>query len=178
MMCSNTPFFRLAVFVSVIFLALFWFSCSDMNTKEQRNKQIVAEAFKVLEEAKYDQLDRYIAQNYVRHCQATPDAVVNSIDDFIALLQVWDKSFTDIENKSDVLIAEGDLVAFYGSFSGTHTGQMGPFPPTGKRMYSEFAGYHRLANNKIVETWVTWDNMIMLQQLGLFPPPEEDVDSK
>lgn len=62
--------------------------------------------------------------------------------------------------------------------SATQTGQMGPFPPTGKRMNAEFAGYHRIVNEKIAETWVTWDNMITLNQLGLFPPPAEDVPSK
>jgi predicted ester cyclase len=136
------------------------------------------EAFKVLQDAAYDEVDQYIAEDYVRHCQATPDAVVESLDDFKALLREWEKTFTDIENKVQVLIAEGDLVAFYGSFSGTQTGQMGPFPPTGKRIYSEFAGYHRLVNEKIVETWVTWDNMITLQQLGLFPPPSEEAKSE
>ncbi len=111
----------------------------------------------------------------MRHCQATPDVVVESLDDFKALVREWDKTFTDIENKAQVFIAEGDLVAFYGTFSGTHTGQMGPFPATGKRIYSEFSGYHRLDNGKIVETWVTWDNMVILQQLGLFPPPSGEA---
>ena len=46
----------------------------------------------------------------MRHCQATPDVVVESLDDFKALVREWDKTFTDIENKAQVFIAEGDLV--------------------------------------------------------------------
>ena len=52
---------------------------------------------------------------------------------------------------------------------------MGPQPATGKRMELDMAGMHRIADDKIVESWVIWDNMTALAQLGLFPPesPEE-----
>ena len=175
----NTRFWGLATFTSImVCIIIFLLSCTYINTENagaERNKNIVRGAFKILQDADYDKLNQYIAEDYVRHCQATPDAVVESLDDFKKLLGEWEKSFTDIENKAEVFIAEGNLVAFYGSFNGTHTGQMGPFPPTGKKIYSVFAGYHRLADEKIVETWVTWDNMAILQQLGLFPPPSDDV---
>ena len=71
-----------------------------------------------------------------------------------------------------MLVAEGDLVAIWGSYAGTHTGQMGPYAATGKRMVSDMGGVHRFAHGKIVETWVTWDNLSMLDQLGLWSPPE------
>jgi predicted ester cyclase len=178
----NIRFFGFAIFAGILVCtAIFLLSCTTINTEDapaERNKKVVSEAFQVLQDADYDQLDQYIAEDYVRHCQATPEAVVESLDDFKKLLREWEKSFTDIENRAEVFIAEGDLVAFYGSFSGTHTGQMGPFPTTGKKIYSEFAGYHRLADEKIVETWVTWDNIAILQQLGLLPPPAEDLSSK
>lgn len=142
-----------------------------MGTLEERNKDIVMRAFKALQEGRYDELDQYISADYVRHCQATPEASVESLGDFIGLLEAWETSFSDIENRADRLIAEGDYVAFVGCFSGTQTGAMGPFPATGKRMDSEFAGYHRLADGKIAETWVTWDNLAAFQQLGHFLPP-------
>jgi predicted ester cyclase len=28
-----------------------------------------------------------------------------------------------------------------------------------------------LEDGKVAETWVSWDNVAMLSQLGLFPPP-------
>ncbi len=174
MSLKNVRVFGFVTCVCTLCIAAFSLSCTNMNT-EERNKEIVRKAFEVLQDTAYEELDQYIAEGYVRHCQATPDVVIESLDDFKALVREWDKTFTDIENKAQVFIAEGDLVAFYGSFSGTHTGQMGPFPATGKRIYSEFSGYHRLDNGKIVETWVTWDNMVILQQLGLFPPPSGEA---
>lgn len=49
---------------------------------------------------------------------------------------------------------------------------MGPFPATGNEMEISFAGIHRIEDGKIAETWVTWDNLTALTQLGLWPPPE------
>ncbi len=140
-----------------------------------KNKIVVQRTFDALNNHEYDDLDKYMAQDYVRHCQATPDVKVESLDDFKALISEWDQQFPDAEVRLDLIAAEGDLVAFYGPYSGTHTGQMGAFPATGKQMIVETAGFHRLEDGKIVETWVTWDNVAVLSQLGLFPPaPAEE----
>jgi len=71
-----------------------------------------------------------------------------------------------------VLVAEGDRVAFWGTFTGTQEGPMGPFPATGRRLESEIGGMFRIETGKLAELWVTWDNLSGLAQLGLFPPPE------
>ncbi|MGB5302463.1 MAG: ester cyclase, partial [Gemmatimonadota bacterium] len=51
------------------------------------------------------------------------------------------------------------------------TGQMGPFPPSGKQLELPFIGLLRVENGKIAEIWVEWDNLNALAQLGHFPPP-------
>lgn len=152
------------------------FSAEPLD-KLERNKTLVMETITILDAGLLDDLDKYMTADYVRHSQATPEAVVNSLEDFKALLQAWDLMFSDIKTKVDVLVAEGDLVAFYGSYSAIQIGPMGSFPATGKQMVSEFAGYHRIADGKITETWVTWDNLATLIQLGHFPPPDQKADA-
>ena len=100
----------------------------------ERNKALVMESAAVLDTGALDDLDRYFTADYVRHSQATPDAVVRSLDDFKNLLREWSHTFSDIVTTVDVLVAEGDLVAFYGSYTATQTGRMGPFPATDKKM--------------------------------------------
>ncbi len=145
----------------------------ELEDLEQENKKAVMQAVELMNTGDYGELGRFIASDYRRHSQATPEAVVNSLDDFIALLQHWDNSFTEVANEVHALIAEGDLVAIYGTYSGVHTGPMGPFAATGKKMSSDYAGYHRMKDGKIVETWVTWDNIAIFGQLGISPCPEE-----
>lgn len=146
-------------------------SCGPaVDDQAAKNKAVVMQTIDVLNNHEYEKLDQFYAPDFKRYCQATPEAVVESLDDFKALLAEWNKQFPDNYSELHMIAAEGDLVAFYITYSGTQEGQMGPFPPTGKKMFLECAGFHRLENGKIVETWVTWDNLAALTQLGLFPP--------
>lgn len=144
--------------------------CNGEAEKAAANKAIVIEAFDALNNKDWGTLDQFIAQDYRRHCQATPDVEVESLDDFIAMAKEYATTFPDANQTIHLTAAEGDLVAFYVTFSGTQKGPMGQFPATGKRMESKCAGFHRIENGKIAETWVTWDNLAGLTQLGLFPP--------
>ena len=121
----------------------------------QANKEMVRKAFEVIKALDYNKLDEYVSRDYLRHCQATPDVEVKCLEDFKALLREFDKTFTEVEIRIDMLIAEDDLVAFWGTYSGNQTGPMGPFAATGKRMVSDMGGVHRIENGKIAETWVT-----------------------
>ena len=72
----------------------------------------------------------------------------------------------DIED----LIAEGDKVVARLTFRGTHTG--GDFmgiPPSGNSFAFSATSIFRIADGKIAEWWVTWDNVTVLQQLGHMP---------
>ena len=172
---QSRSFVRRCVFAGVLLISAASSSLADSSDDLERNKALVLEAFAALDAGALDDLDKYLAAGYTRHCQATPDAVVESLDDFKALLSEWSDTYSNVVTTVDILVAEDDLVAFYGSYTATQTGLMGPFPATGKSMVSEFAGYHRIVAGKIAETWVTWDNLSALVQLGLFPGPGPDA---
>jgi steroid delta-isomerase-like uncharacterized protein len=148
--------------------------CNSEVETAARNKAIAIQAFDVLNNHEYEKLDQLYTQDFHRYCQATPEAIVESLDDFKALLSEWDKQFPDAKMELQLIAAEKDLVAFYVIYSGTHEGQMDEFPPTGKIMTIECAGFHRFEQGKIAETWITWDNLSAFIQLGLFPPPTQD----
>jgi steroid delta-isomerase-like uncharacterized protein len=159
-------------FVAVAILMGLLIGCGPSKTSQiEENKAVARRAVEALNNRDLDMLDEFIAKNYVRHSQATPEIQVRSLDDFKRFIQQDAATFPDSRMTMDLLVAEGDRVAFYGTYIGTQQGQMGPFPPSGKQMKIEFAGVHRFENGKIAETWVTWDNLSALTQLGYFPPP-------
>ena len=85
-------------------------------------------------------------------------------------------AFPDLAVSVAELIAEGNRVAARWSFSGTHNGELPgdpPLPPTGKRVSVNIMSIHRLASGKIAESWVVFDAMGMMQQLGVVPGPGE-----
>ena len=136
----------------------------------KKNKELVAEALAIIQSGDFDRLDDYIAEDYVRHCQATPEVQVTSLAAFKEYLVQNRETFPDETLTVHRLVAEDDLVAFWMTYSGTQQGPMGQFPATGRSLELDIAGMHRLADGKIVESWITWDNLTGLVQLGLFPP--------
>lgn len=139
----------------------------------EANKALVRKFTNALNSADWTALDDLLAKDFRRHCQATPDAKVESAGDFKLLQESFLTSFPDQHVTFDTLIAEGDKVGFVGSYSGTHLGPLGEIPPTGKKGEVRIAGFIRIDGGRIAELTVEWDNVAFLSQLGLYPPSPE-----
>jgi steroid delta-isomerase-like uncharacterized protein len=140
----------------------------------EANKKIVRAFVNAGNRNDLEAFDTLLAADFVRHCEATPEIAVASREEFKQFYRETAKTFPDQQMTLDTLVAEGDRVAFWGTFSGTQEGPMGPFPPTGRRLVSAIGGMFRIEDGKIAELWVTWDNLAGLVQLGLFPPTEAE----
>ena len=57
-------------------------------------------------------------------------------------------------------------VAIYGVFRGTHTGEGGPVPPTGKSVEADYVYVLEFDDGKIRHLTKIWNDVISLQQLG------------
>ena len=83
-------------------------------------------------------------------------------------------AFPDLHVTIYDMLSEGDMVAVRWSFSGTHKGELPgnpPLPPTGKKIEVQALAIHRVVGDKLAETWVNFDVMGMMIQLGVIPPP-------
>ena len=69
------------------------------------------------------------------------------------------------------IIGEGDKVVVRSTFSGTQTGPLMGFPPTGKHCTQSQISIFRLASGKVIEYWFNADDLGMIRQLGLLPGP-------
>ncbi len=139
----------------------------------EENKQVFLRSIDAINKKDFEALGGLGTMNFVRHCQATPDVKVNSFEDFKNYLRQDSATFPDSRMTIDHVVAEGNFVAFHGTYVGTQKGPMGPFPPSNKQMSIEIAGVQRFENGKVAEMWVTWDNLAALAQLGYFPPPTQ-----
>lgn len=119
-----------------------------------------------------DLLDDIIADDFVRHCEATPDFDVRSREDFKEFLRQNSSSFPDNVQTFVQVVVEGDRAGIWTTYEGTQTGPLGPFPPSGRSVRFDFGGIFRVQDGKLAELWVTWDNMTILGQLGHLPAPE------
>ena len=147
-------------------------ACNQTDTATlEANKNIVDQFGEAVNNHNYDALDDLVAANFVRYSQATSDVNIRSLEEFKQFAVVSSESMPDMKGTFEIMVAEGEYVAAYATFTGTQKGPMGPFPATGKTMESKTIAIFRLENGKIAELWIEWDNLAMLSQLGHFPPP-------
>jgi steroid delta-isomerase-like uncharacterized protein len=160
----------LAVFAVLPLLILFGCAPSPQREIEQQNKILVKSFGEASNARDYDAVRALLAPDFVRHCQATPDVIVQNADQFIEYLKADARVFPDSRQTLEHLVAEGDLVAFLVKYEGTQEGPMGPIPPSHKKMQLDVSGMFRIRDGKLAELWVTWDNVAALTQLGHMPP--------
>jgi steroid delta-isomerase-like uncharacterized protein len=146
--------------------------CAPSATAQlEANKDLVRQFTEAVNAADWDALEEIVTDDFTRHSEATAGPPAKSRDEFIQLQKSFLVSFPDQRVTGVRLIAEGDEVAALAVYSGTHTGPMGEFPATGRSVEITFLTIFRIEDGRIAELWVEWDNVAMLTQLGLFPPP-------
>jgi predicted ester cyclase len=89
------------------------------------------------------------------------------------LITSLEAAFPNYQFAIEDLVAEGDKVAVRVTSELEHRGELMGFPPTGKRATISGIFLYRIADGKIVESWIQSDRLGLLQQLGLVPGPEQ-----
>lgn len=137
------------------------------------NKNLVREFAATIDEGDWDALDTLVAEDIRRHSRATSArSEIRSREAFKRHEQARHATWTDARVTYDILVAEGDMVAAYATFTGTQTGSFAGFPATGKAVETNYLAMFRIEDQRIAEIWVEWDNIATLRQLGLFPAPD------
>jgi predicted ester cyclase len=81
----------------------------------------------------------------------------------------FEASFPHYELLADDMIAEDDKVAVLARFRGAHKGELLGIAPTGREVDVPFTITYRLAGGKIAEHWMSFDRMMLMEQLGVAP---------
>ena len=97
--------------------------------------------------------------------------VTKGPDSFRQLLNIFDTAFPGHRVTVQQVVAEGDFVSVLHTHLATHTGPFMGLPGTGKEIKVEGIELFRLRNGRIVEFWRKDDNVSLLIQLGIMPPP-------
>jgi steroid delta-isomerase-like uncharacterized protein len=137
-----------------------------MSTTTEHNKTVIRRFSEAWNNHQPEALDELIAPDVVRHCQATPAVEIRSLDQLKEFLQQDTATFPDSKHTIKHMVAEGDFVGIWGTYEGTQRGPIGALPASGSRAQFDFGAVIRMANGKIAEWWITWDNMTILRQLG------------
>jgi predicted ester cyclase len=151
-----------------------------MSTED--NKAIVRRMYEeVMNKGNVVVVDELFAPHYVHNFDSStnvsePERFQQGREEFKQFLLQWRSAFPDLHYLVEFQVAEADLVVTHGTARGTHTGEyrgleFKGIPPTGKPVAWTFTAIDRLANGKIVESWLNHDDVSRLQQIGALPTP-------
>jgi steroid delta-isomerase-like uncharacterized protein len=110
------------------------------------------------------------APNFVNHL--LPAGAPQGIEGEAMLTRQFSTAFSEAHFDIESLVAEGDQVAMRYTYHGVHTGTFNGVPATGKSFSAGGINLLRLENDKIVENWLQFDLLGLLQQLGAIPAPQ------
>jgi steroid delta-isomerase-like uncharacterized protein len=134
------------------------------SSLQEQNKALAKRAFEeLLSKGKFELAEQLYAKDFVNH--GIHRDIGFSEDQ--AALRGWHEAFPDLAIVPEKLIAEGDMVTIYWIARGTNTGAGNGLPATGKKAEQSGITIWRIVNGKIKEEWSAFDQLSLMQQLGL-----------
>lgn len=117
-----------------------------------------------------DAIPQFVAADMVNHA-AIPEAQgAAGMQSIVRKLLI---AFPDLQMNVTSIAADGDLVIVRLVFSGTHTGPLAfakmPLDATNKPVSVDQVHTFRVADGRIVESWMVMDRLEFMTQLGMGP---------
>ena len=141
------------------------------------NKAIARRSFEELfTKGELEVADEVFAPDYIAHDPSQPRDL-HGPEEFKQYVRMYRSAFPDLELHVEEQIAEGDRVVTRFTATGTHRGELMGIPPTGNRVTVTGITIDRLVDGKSAESWISYDAMGMLRQLGVLaaPPPRPEA---
>jgi predicted ester cyclase len=137
-----------------------------MKTNEQLFRKIIEEGF-----GKGDPtvIDALASPDFLEHQYGFTPPGASGVKRAIASLH---DAFPDFSLTIEELVSSGDKVWGRMTARGTQEGQLGPMPPTGRRIEITVIDIMRFKDGRLVEHWGVPDRFAMMEQLGMKPPPK------
>lgn len=108
-------------------------------------------------------IDELIASDYVSNGQPI------GREGFKQFVTIVRSAFPDLRFTIDDMVGESDKLAVRYTGQGTHQGEFSGILATGKPVTIRGIDMFRVANGKIAEEWLSFDQLGMLQQMGVIP---------
>jgi steroid delta-isomerase-like uncharacterized protein len=156
---------KIALFVPLLLVA----TTAAAETAEAR-KAVARRVFEeIFNQGKFDVANEIYAKDFVNH-GVTRDIGLKEDQD---AARGWRSAFPDLKTKVDKILVDGEFVTVLWSGGGTNTGEGNGLPATGKKLTGRGITIWRISGGKIREEWSEFDQLRILQQLGLMPIPTE-----
>ena len=132
----------------------------------EQNKALARRVLEAIGANDQARLKELLAPDFVAHQPGGPQ----NGQAFVQHLSGFRLAFSDSEFTVEEQIAEGDRIATRATWQAIHSGDFQGLPPTGKQIAISAIFFGRIREGKFVESRSLFDQMSLMQQLGLIPP--------
>src|SRR5262245_4552721 len=137
------------------------------ESAEQR-KAVARRVFdEIFNEGRFEVAQEIYARDFVNHGVSRDVGLAEDQ----AAARGWKTAFPDLKMTVAMVTAEGDLVTVVWRGEGTTTGSGDALPATGRKLSGRGITIGRIRDGKIREEWSEFDQLRIMTQLGLMPPP-------
>lgn len=166
-MNQTRKLYTIAVVFSTIAILICCTKKTSLDITVEKNKSLVQRYFDEMNKGNKSYLDEYFGANYIYHGSAGDlDA-----EGFKAQHDMFLTAFPDTKASTEDIFAVGDKVVTRWKISGTHRGELQGIAPTGKEVTITGIIITRVENGKAIEEWEAFDQLGLMQQLGVIPYP-------
>ena len=133
----------------------------------EQNEAVVRRTFDAFNTGDTSAAEELIAADGVAHDPAQPEEAHGPAG-FKQTIEIYRGAFPDLEFTIDEIFSDGEMVCTRWSTTGTHDGDLMGISATGNSIATTGISIDRVVDGKVAESWVQWDNMGLLQQIGAF----------
>jgi predicted ester cyclase len=134
---------------------------------QEDNVALVQRVSDVVNERRYDALDKLFSDDFVDH---NPAWSVDSLEELKGIIKAVHGTLDFTAHLDGLYPAGDDKVVMQITFTGRHVGRMFGIEPTGKPVTWTSIEVYRVAGQQIVERWVQADTTGLMAQLGVELP--------
>jgi predicted SnoaL-like aldol condensation-catalyzing enzyme len=153
---------------------------SAKHAQLEANKEATKKIFTMFETGNTEGIENIVADNIVSHVEPMPGITSKGLQQLKETITMGHAMWTDAKWAITSIVAEGDMVfAHYHMTATMKPGSMGPgMPAENKAIDANGVDIVRFENGKGVEHWGYWEEMKMMQQMGMMPPSGEPAKAE
>ncbi len=130
---------------------------------KQASRRLIEETFG---KGRLDVYDEICAADYRSH---DPFNGESTLEQEKELCRSYRAAFADLKPTVLASWSDGETVTTHWRMTGVHTGTLKGIAPTGARCTVEGISVGRYRNGRLAESWVQWDALGLLRQVGVAP---------
>jgi C-1 hydroxylase len=163
--------------ICLIAAGLFCPGCKPSATAGlEENKALVRRMIEAMNNQDWATFTELHTPDFV--CHWPGESKPQPLEEFVQFFREFCTSFPDFHQTIEDIIAEGDKVVIRETGRGTNKGDIEELgvTTTGKEVTWTLILIFRIADGKVAESWVEYDSMGFMQQLGVIPSARPSVE--